>query len=181
MEGARLRLSSSTDKLVWEYNRSEGSVTAELVYDSIIFSSSSLIGFPLQALILSGILPKKIRCSVWLALANKIRTWGNLQKRGWIGPGCCALCGNGEDCVQHLFSSRFMRKNAIIYLSDVYHFLPPQHSDKLSTFLSTWISLFLSTLSVVTYPFLLSGLSGRKGTTPSSKGIIHLLWVLPNK
>lgn len=142
MEGARIRLSSSTDKLVWEYNRSEGSVTAELVYDSIIFSSSSLIGFPLQALILSGILPKKIRCSVWLALANKIRTWENLQKRGWIGPGCCALCGNGEDCVQHLFSSCFMQKNAIIYLSDVYHFLPPQHSDKLSTFLSTWISRF---------------------------------------
>ena len=126
MEGTRIRLSSSTDKWVWQYNRPEGSVTAELVYDSIIFSSSSLIGFPLQALILSGILPKKIRCSVWLALANKIRTWGNLQKRGWIGPGCCALCGNGEDCVQHLFSSCSMWKNVIFcsLLKALYLLLP---------------------------------------------------------
>ena len=51
LEGARIRLSPRSDILVWDYNHSDGSVTAELVYDNIIYSSSLSIGIPLQALI----------------------------------------------------------------------------------------------------------------------------------
>ena len=77
-----------------------------------------------------------------MALANKILTWDNLQKRGWIGPGCCALCGNGEDSVQHLFTSCAIWKNLIANLSDLYHFLPPQLFNNLSSFLGIWIASF---------------------------------------
>ena len=82
LELRRIKLSSLSDSLVWDYNKSEGSVSAELVYDFIVHSSSPPTGSKLLAFLWSGILPKKICCFVWMAMANKILTWDNLQKRG---------------------------------------------------------------------------------------------------
>ena len=31
-------------------------------------------------------LPLKIICFFWLSMMNKINTYGNLIKKGWIGP-----------------------------------------------------------------------------------------------
>ena len=38
-------------------------------------------------------------------MENKILTWKNLRKRGWIGPGCLPLCKREEDSVDHMFLS----------------------------------------------------------------------------
>ena len=36
-------------------------------------------------------------------LEQKILTWENLAKRGILGPSRCALCGNNEETIYHLF------------------------------------------------------------------------------
>ena len=41
-----------------------------------------------------GSLKEKI--TLWLALNNKLLTWENLKKRGWIGPSWCAVCQSDE-------------------------------------------------------------------------------------
>jgi hypothetical protein len=35
-------------------------------------------------------------------MENMILTWENLQRRGWQGPGICALCKKDLDTSQHL-------------------------------------------------------------------------------
>ena len=55
--------------------------------------------------------------------------------------------------MQHLFIHCSFWKNVIIYLSDVYHFLPPQYSDKLSTFLSSWTANFSKHSIICFLPF----------------------------
>ena len=78
VESVKIRLSTRSDNLVWDYNKYDGSVTTELVYDYIVHHSCPPIGIPLHALIWFVILPNKISCFVWLALANKILTWDNI-------------------------------------------------------------------------------------------------------
>jgi hypothetical protein len=49
--------------------------------------------------------PLKTRLFLWLALANRILTWDNGQRRGWSGPNKCTLCKVEEESVSHLFVS----------------------------------------------------------------------------
>lgn len=56
-------------------------------------------------------IPLKIICFVWLTWKNKIRTWDNLCKRGFLSPGICPLCGYDQEYVQHLlFTCTFSMK-----------------------------------------------------------------------
>ena len=103
LELGGLRLIAQSDSLIWAHNKQDGSVTANLVYDSIVQSSNPPVGSRLLALIWSGTLPRKISCFVWLALMNKLLTWDNLQKRGWIGPSICTLYSANDDSAQNLF------------------------------------------------------------------------------
>jgi len=48
--------------------------------------------------------PLKLKIFIWLLLEDKILTWNNLLKRGWIGPGYCYLCKGNEETTNHLFS-----------------------------------------------------------------------------
>ena len=88
---------------MWAYNKNDGSVSAKLVYECIVASSSPLAGSSILKHFLLSTLPRKICCFVWLALMNKLLTWDNLQKRGRTGPGICALCRKDIDNIQHLF------------------------------------------------------------------------------
>jgi hypothetical protein len=49
--------------------------------------------------------PFKVKTLTWLVLENKILTWDNGLKRGWIGPNWCALRRSVEEALQHLFIS----------------------------------------------------------------------------
>jgi hypothetical protein len=40
---------------------------------------------------------------VWLTIENRMLTWDNGLKRGWAGPGRCALCKVESKYVQNLF------------------------------------------------------------------------------
>jgi hypothetical protein len=44
----------------------------------------------------------KIKIFQWLILHNRILTWENLRKRGFIGPSRCHLCQAKEETMNHL-------------------------------------------------------------------------------
>jgi hypothetical protein len=48
-------------------------------------------------------LPLKVILFFWLAIHNIILTWDILQKKGWIGPSYCCLCGQMAEDNTHLF------------------------------------------------------------------------------
>ena len=122
----------------------------------------------------------KIWCFIWLALVNKILTWDNLQKRGSIGPGICALCGLGEDSVQHLFYSCYVWKSVFECLSEQYHLQPLYKSDNLISFLGTWIVRYSRHSECCYLPFLVICVIWKErnhcifeGKNPSTLGIFH--------
>jgi hypothetical protein len=47
----------------------------------------------------------KISTFLWLLIQNKILTWDNLQKRGFIGPSICHLCNQHEENMEHLLNN----------------------------------------------------------------------------
>ena len=104
LEMSRIRLNYMSDTLVWEHNRNVSPTSAKNVYDFIVQSSHPPQGNSLHDFIWSGALPNKISCFIWLVLENKILTWDNLQRRGWTGPGMCALCKSKDECTRHMFS-----------------------------------------------------------------------------
>ena len=99
-----IRLSTECDLLIWEYNKVNGMISADKVYECIVNSYKPDPGSRLFNSLWSSLLPCKIGCFVWLVLRNKILTWDNLQKRGKIGPGICSLCYSNEETVHHMFS-----------------------------------------------------------------------------
>ena len=155
LELGRIRLNLLSDTLVWEHNRSNGLVSSKLVYDCIFHTLSPSAGNSLLALIWSGILPTKISCFSWLVLENKVLTWDNLQKKGWIGPGICALCCADEDNIQHIFSTCSVWKCIIIKLSGQFHFIPPTQNDNLCIFLGNWIDRFSKYSACCYLPFFI--------------------------
>jgi ribonuclease HI len=50
-----------------------------------------------------GTCPLKLNIFIWLVVENKILTWENLQRRGFIGPSICILCKQSKESVFHLF------------------------------------------------------------------------------
>jgi hypothetical protein len=44
----------------------------------------------------------KIKIFKWLVFHNRILTWENLRKRGFIGPSRCHLCQAKEETTNHL-------------------------------------------------------------------------------
>ena len=78
LEKGKIRLNPSIDSLVWTHNKQNGNVTVALVYDLIVLSSSPPTCNKLHAFLYSCNIPLKIRCFIWLALANKILTWDSL-------------------------------------------------------------------------------------------------------
>ena len=48
-------------------------------------------------------IPLKIICFNWLCLSNRVHTWDNLIKKGWIGPNWYCQCRSASESVDHLF------------------------------------------------------------------------------
>jgi ribonuclease HI/exonuclease III len=47
----------------------------------------------------------KITLFLWLISHSSVLTWDNLQKRGFLGPSLCILCGKNEETLNHLLNS----------------------------------------------------------------------------
>jgi hypothetical protein len=52
----------------------------------------------------SSALWPKVSTFLWLIIHNRILTWDNLRKRGFIGPSMCVLCQSQEETKEHLFN-----------------------------------------------------------------------------
>ena len=44
----------------------------------------------------------KIKCFLWSALQNCLKTWNNLVKNYWYGPSLCTLCKKDSESIEHL-------------------------------------------------------------------------------
>jgi hypothetical protein len=98
-----IRLKNSNDKLVWSWNRSTGTVTAKLAYQSILyFNKLEERKWWFKAIWKLNI-PTKLICFMWLCLKDCILIGVNYQKRGGIGPTVCNLCLMNEETTTHLF------------------------------------------------------------------------------
>ena len=64
-------------------------------------------------------IPLKVICFIWLCLANCMNTWDNLIRKGWTGPNRCSLYKNGEELVNHLFSTCSFTHHIFNYLSRI--------------------------------------------------------------
>jgi hypothetical protein len=47
----------------------------------------------------------KVSLFLWLTAQNRILTWDNLLKRGFIGPSRCTLCQQSEETMEHLLNN----------------------------------------------------------------------------
>lgn len=90
--------------LCWSNNPGTGEYTTNLGYNAVAEASfsgekcwwwGSLYKLPA---------PLQGKISLWLALNNKLLTWENGLKRGWIGPSFCVLCKSNEDSCSHPFT-----------------------------------------------------------------------------
>jgi hypothetical protein len=46
----------------------------------------------------------KVSFFLWLTTQNRILTWDNLRKKGFIGPSMCTLCQQQEETMEHLLN-----------------------------------------------------------------------------
>ena len=103
LEYGGIRLKSSADQLVWAYNKKEGKVTATMAYELMVNTLLAPVKYKFAVLLWHCKFPWKIKCFIWLLINNKIITWDNLSRRGWIGLSRCPLCASGEYSIQHIF------------------------------------------------------------------------------
>jgi hypothetical protein len=55
-------------------------------------------------------------------IENRILTWDNLIKRGFVGPSRCFLCGEEEETINHLMVKCPFTKDVWKYLLKVLKF-----------------------------------------------------------
>ena len=154
LELGGIRLNTQSDSMIWAYNKYDGSVSAKLVYDSIVHTYAPSVGSKLLKHIWTGALPNKISYFNWLSLMNKLLTWDNLQKWGWTGPRICVLCIQATENVQHLFYHCTVWKNVIDIIKDQYHITTPFQANDLGSYLEKWTDCFSIKSAYYYLPFL---------------------------
>jgi hypothetical protein len=79
------------DELVWTKNQSAGTFISKLGYQAL--AEDRMGGQPVWWLRRIWKIPRLSKCKIILSLAlrNKLLTWSNLLKCGWIGPNIFLL------------------------------------------------------------------------------------------
>jgi hypothetical protein len=97
--GSGVQLLDRPDELKWTGGDNSGQLTVKNVYNALATKlwKKTIGGW--RKKLWSWDCPQKIKLFVWLAVENKILTWKNLQKRGWVGPGICHLCKSKRETV----------------------------------------------------------------------------------
>ena len=89
---AGVKLLDSKDTLVLDQGDVNRVLTIEKSNDAIITEHALFNTKWWRRKIWNWKIPLKIKCFLCLCLVNKILTWGNILKGGFIGPGICFLC-----------------------------------------------------------------------------------------
>jgi hypothetical protein len=45
----------------------------------------------------------KIKLFTWILIENKLNTWDNIQRKGWVGPNIFQLCFSDAKTMMHMF------------------------------------------------------------------------------
>ena len=93
------------DSLCWSMNSKERSFNEKPRYKACFEASQEVPPLWWWKHLWQLKVPLRCKITLWLDLKNKILTWDNGIKRGWIGPNRCALCKDEEEIVSHLFVS----------------------------------------------------------------------------
>jgi hypothetical protein len=95
-------LSDVRDKIVWTWDNKEGKVYAKQAYEVQFLEKMDVDLKEWMIDIWKWKIPLRIKLFCWLMIENRILTWDNLIKRGFVGPSRCFLCGKGEETINHL-------------------------------------------------------------------------------
>jgi hypothetical protein len=99
----RIRTSNDPDILRWGHSP-HGNFTLKEGY-TLQEGFQSLPKDPIWTTVWKSKFWPKISMFLWLLLQNKILTWDNLQKRGFIGPSICHLCHQQAETMEHLLNN----------------------------------------------------------------------------
>jgi hypothetical protein len=112
-------LSDVRDSIVWSWDSKEGKVSAKQAYE-VQFLEEMDVGLEDWLIdIWKWQIPLRIKLFCWLMIDNRILTWDNLLKRGFVGPSRCFLCGKGEETINHLMVYCSFTKEVWNYLLKV--------------------------------------------------------------
>jgi len=123
LKGFRRR--GNRDQLVWATNNSSQQVRVKDIYNRLITDPPLAVAdvFPMSLWKVPG--PLKCTLFTWLVYFNRNLSWEVLQRRGWNGPGRCALCLSDLESNSHMFFQCQQARNIWYELSLSFSF--PYH------------------------------------------------------
>jgi hypothetical protein len=95
-------LNDEKDILLWSWDTKQ-EVNAKLTYKVQVMEGREVETKFWYSEIWEWKLPLKVKLFVWLLLEQRILTWDNLIKNGFIGPNICVLCKESKETLLHLF------------------------------------------------------------------------------
>ena len=110
-----INLCDKPHKLVWVYNKKNGSMTAMLAYHSMVMKGSIDGNVWWTKWLWKGIVPLKIKLFIWLCLKINIITQDVSQRRGFASPRRCIMCKVKVEYVSNIFSKFISSKKYGIY------------------------------------------------------------------
>jgi hypothetical protein len=101
--GSGIHLTARLDELKWTGGDSSSHLRVKNVYNTLSSKlwKNNIDGWRKKPW--SWNCPQKINLFAWRVIENKILTWKNLQKRGWMRPGIFHLCKGKRESGKHFF------------------------------------------------------------------------------
>jgi hypothetical protein len=99
-----VQLVTRPDELRWTGGDASGLITVKNIYEATEKRKRSYVIGGWWKSLWTWDFPLKLNLFIWLVAENKILTWENLQRRGFIGPSYCILCKQSKETVFHLFA-----------------------------------------------------------------------------
>lgn len=90
------------DKLLWSWNTLNGTLSANLTYEAIIFELYNVSKNWWYRHLWKWKLPLKVKLFCWLSLENRVLICDNYMKRGCQGPNICHMCCSDVEPIFHL-------------------------------------------------------------------------------
>lgn len=135
---AGIRLRDQSDSIVWNWNESDGQITTQLVYESIIQQHLPPVGRWWFGRLWKWKAPLKVLCFTWLALSNRILTGDYFYRRGGMGPVGFPFCYLAPETVDHLLMHCKLTRQLWNYFSELWDLVFHWNQITLEVGLSEW-------------------------------------------
>lgn len=127
--------SMESDFLIWCHSKEMNNIRVKEVYQHIMQTNRPLPNSIFPHIYWKDGCQSKMIHFAWLNFHNKILTWDNLRKRGWIGPGICPLCRSDGENNDHLFIRCHRSQQIWQFLEKSYGFKLKSYATILDTLL----------------------------------------------